>query len=106
MHEAAIDFFKTLVQAGAVPGEDFSCDLEHQAYRLNERCYALLQAAYPDVDWRDILGLPRSTVSQQVAVLHEQLGCPFVDNLIPQIISRMKTLSDVEAAGYVQALLS
>ncbi|NEQ44592.1 MAG: hypothetical protein F6K00_13920 [Leptolyngbya sp. SIOISBB] len=47
MDQVAIDFFRLLIQAGAVPGEDFSCDGERQVYHLNERCHSLLQASFP-----------------------------------------------------------
>jgi hypothetical protein len=42
MHSAAIELFQLLVQAGAVPGEDFSCDPNRQGYRLNQRSLELL----------------------------------------------------------------
>lgn len=107
MHEAAIDFFRLLVQVGAVPGEDFSCDVTQQAYHLNERCYSLLQAAYPDVDWQSIVEVQSpEDVSNTVKYLHQQLGCPFVHNLIARMASRIKTLPDGQAAGYLQTLLT
>jgi hypothetical protein len=105
MHQASVDLFQLLVQAGAVPGEDFSCDAEQQAYHLNERCYGLLQGAYPDVDWQDILGDPYDGVSRQIEQLQAQLGCAFVENLLSQIKLRMMTLPAEQAAGYVQAIL-
>lgn len=108
MHQAAIDFFRLLVQVGAVPGEDFSCDVTRQAYRLNERCYELLKEAYPDIDWQSILAVPTAAedFSEQIEFLHQQLGCPFIDNLLPRIIARLKTMPDGQAAGYVQILLT
>ena len=105
MNEAAIDLFQLLVQVGARPGEDFSCDVEQQAYRLNRRCGDLLRAAYPDVDWEELLGVPYEAVQTAIAQLHAQLGCPFVDRLIAQMRRRLTTLPDAEAAGYVQAIL-
>ena len=108
MHQSAIDFFRLLVQVGAVPGEDFSCDVARQAYRLNERCHELLKTAYPDVDWQAVLEVPTAAedFSEQIEFLHQQLGCPFIDNLIPRIIARLKTMSDDQAAGYIQILLT
>lgn len=105
MHQAAVDLFQLLVEVGAVPGQDFSCDPERQAYHLNGRCRELLQAAYPEVDWQDILGSPYTGVAEQIATLHGQLGVPFVDNAIAQLRHRLMTLPDDQAAGYVQALL-
>ena len=106
MHQAAIDFFRLLVQAGAVPGEDFSCDSEQQAYHLNERCYHLLQEAYPDMDWQTVLGTPQTLIPERISQLHQRLGCPFVDNLLPRLISRLRTLPEEQVAGYVQTLLT
>jgi len=105
MHQAAIDLFQLLVQAGAVPGQDFSCDAEHQAYHLSDRCYDLLQTAYPEVDWLDILGSPYANVAAQIEALHEQLGYPFIETLITRMVDRAATLPDDHAAGYVQAIL-
>lgn len=105
MRQAVADLFQLLVQAGAVPGQDFSCDPEQQAFHLNERCYALLQATFPEVDWRDILGDPYAEIQEQIAALHHQLGCCFVDRLIAGMVQRLDTLTDDQAAGYVQAIL-
>ncbi len=106
MHQAAIDFFQLLVQAGAVPGEDFSCDFERQAYHLNERCYGLLQDAFPEVDWLDILGAPHDYLESQVLALHQQLGHDFIDQLVRLMVDRLTTLPNDAAAGYVQAILA
>ncbi|MBE7381959.1 MAG: hypothetical protein F6J95_011170 [Leptolyngbya sp. SIO1E4] len=106
MHQAAINLFQLLVHAGAVPGEDFSCDREQEAYHLSEQCYELLATAYPDVDWQDILGDPYEEAASTIEALHQQLGCPFVDNLVARIVVRLGTLPDSQAAGYVQALLT
>ena len=105
MHQAAIDLFQLLLQAGAVPGEDFSCDFEQQAYHLNERCYHLLQATFPEVDWLDILGSPHDRLESQVSALHQQLGHDFVDQLVLLMVQRLTTLPNDAAAGYVQAIL-
>ena len=105
MHQAAVDLFQLLIQAGATPGQDFSCDPEQQAYHLNERCYTLLQEAYPDIDWREILGNPYAGIEEQMEALHQQLGCPFVSNLLQRMRDRLAQLADNQAAGYVQAVL-
>jgi len=94
MHQAAVDLFQLLVQAGAIPGQDFSCDAAQQAYHLNERCYGLLQDAYPDVDWQDILGDPYAELEKRIEALHEQLGCAFVSNLLMQMRDRLAQLPD------------
>ncbi|MDB9529891.1 hypothetical protein PN498_28150 [Oscillatoria sp. CS-180] len=105
MHQAAIDLFQLLVQAGAVPGQDFSCDPDQQAYHLNERCYDLLQRAYPEVDWHDVLGAPFAGIMQRIEKLHQQLGCPFVTNIVASMQHRLPHLPDDLAAGYIQAIL-
>lgn len=104
MHSAATDLFQLLIQAGAVPGQDFSCDPEQQAYHLNDRCYELLQNAYPDVNWHEILGAPYAGLAEKITTLHEQLGCPFVDNLVAQMHRRLAEMPDDQAAGYLQAI--
>ncbi|MEO1095109.1 MAG: hypothetical protein AAFX01_09430 [Cyanobacteria bacterium J06638_28] len=106
MDQSAIDFFRLLVQVGAVPGEDFSCDATQQAYRLNERCYHLLRTAYPDADWHAILNNAQPEPAQLIEQLHAELGCPFVHNLVQRILVRLKTLPETEAVGYCQALLN
>ncbi len=106
MHQEVVELFQLLIQAGAVPGEDFSCDAEQQAYHLNERCYTLLQEAFPEVDWRDVLGAPHAAVSARITNLHQHLGHPFVDQLIPLMVRRLASLPNTEAAGYVRAVLA
>ncbi|RZM75043.1 hypothetical protein [Leptolyngbya iicbica] len=105
MRQTAVDLFQLLVEAGAVPGQDFSCDAEQAAFHLNERCYDLLQAAFPQVDWSDVLGAPQAGVQHQIEALHEALGSHFVDQLVALMVSRLTALADDEAAGYVQAIL-
>lgn len=106
MHQPAVDLFQLLVQAGAVPGQDFSCDANQQAYHLNARCYHLLQQAYPDIDWHEVLGAPYESLEAAIAALHEYLGCPFIDNLAERMATRLSQLSDRAAAGYVQCILA
>jgi hypothetical protein len=105
MRQAAIDLFQLLTQAGAVPGQDFSCDAEQQSYHLNERCYDLLQAAFPEIDWLEVLGDPYAAIAARIDTLHQTLGHDFVDQLVGLMVHRLATLPDPEAAGYVQAIL-
>ncbi|MBD2259174.1 hypothetical protein [Pseudanabaena sp. FACHB-2040] len=105
MHSAAVDLFQMLVQAGAVPGEDFSCDGENEAFRLGERCHELLRHAYPDVDWDDIFAPCPYDASPEIAMLHQHLGVPFVDRLLAQMHCRLQELPDAEAAWYLRQLL-
>ena len=105
MNAATTELVHLLIQAGAIPGEDFSCDGEHQALRLNARCYTLLERAYPEVDWADILGQPQDWVDAAIADLHHRLGCPFVDTLTQRMATRLPHLNDEAAIAYVQTLL-
>jgi len=88
-----------------MPGEDFSCDPEQQAYHLNQRCYDLLQAAYPDIDWLEIFGDPYAGIEERIETLHQQLGHRFVEQIVACLAQRLTSLPDDQAAGYVQAIL-
>lgn len=105
MHSTAVDLFQLLVQAGAVPGEDFSCDGENQAFRLNERCYDLLRQAYPEVHWDDVFAPCPYDPSAEIEILHDYLGVPFVDRLLEKIQHRLHQLPDAQAAWYLRQLL-
>jgi hypothetical protein len=106
MHQAIADLAQLLVQAGAVPGEDFSCDGMEQTFHLSERGYALLVEAHPDVNWAEVFGAPHAHVDAVVADLHQRLGCPFVDNLVTTMAQRLPQLADADAIGYVYSLLT
>lgn len=105
MHDAAVDFFQMLVQAGAVPGEDFSCDGENQAFHLHERCYELLQLAYPEVNWDEVFECSPYDPQSAIDALHEHLGVPFIDRLVASIQNRLRKLPDSQAAWYLRQLL-
>lgn len=94
-----------LVQAGAVPGQDFSCDPDNHAYRLNEKCYHLLEEAYPEIDWSELCITHEYDPSAIVESLHSHLGVPVVDNLISRIQLRLHTLPDAQAACYLRHLI-
>lgn len=103
MHEAAINLFQLLVQAGAVPGRDFSCDKANQGFRLSERGLQLLTEAYPEVDWHDIL-LPadQTPIADQ---LQQLLGVSFVEQLLAFMQGRLKDLPDSQAAWYLRQIV-
>lgn len=105
MHQFTVDLFQLLLQAGAVPGEDFSCDGERQAFHLSDRCHHLLQQAYPEVDWEDVLGISQGDMETAIADLHATLGFPFVDTLVATMATRLPTLGDEAAASYLCTLL-
>jgi hypothetical protein len=106
MNPAAIDLFRLFTDVGAVPGEDFSWDLERQSYHLNERCFTLLQAAYPDMEWDEVFAEAEPDNPATVANLHKALGLPFVDRLATRMALRLPALSDAKAAGYIQVIFS
>lgn len=106
MHESVVDLCQMLVQAGALPGEDFSCDGGQAALYLSERGYTLLQQTYPELDWSEIFGNPYDHVEAEIAALHQQLGCPFVDNLLAAMGDRLATLSNAAAGHYLHHTLT
>jgi hypothetical protein len=106
MNDAAIQLFRMLIEAGAVPGEDFSSDASQQSYRINERGFILLQNAFPEIDWHDIAHMAEFDVQQPVQALHEALGINFVDNIIHCIEQRLAGMDDPEAAWYVHQVLN
>ncbi len=40
MHREAIELFRMLINAGAVPGKDFSCDAQSGGYLLSQHSLA------------------------------------------------------------------
>lgn len=102
MHREAIELFRLLVQAGAVPGEDFSCDEQSGGYRLTQRSLDLLAAAYPEIDWSDLCAEPHQQIAQS---LHQELQTPFIDNLLWRIKDRLNYLSDAEGSWYLNQIL-
>lgn len=105
MNPVAIDLFRLFTEVGAVPGEDFSWDLEQQSYHLNERCFTLLQAAYPETEWDEVFAEVEQDNSEMVAKLHDTLGFPFVERLASRMALRLPELPDAQAAGYIQVIL-
>jgi hypothetical protein len=106
MHESVVDLCQMLVQAGALPGEDFSCDGEQSAFYLSERGYALLQQTYPELDWSEVFGNPYDHVEAKISALHQRLGSPFVDNLLAAMGDRLATLPDAAAGHYLYHILT
>jgi hypothetical protein len=105
MHGKATELFQLLVQAGAVPGRDFSCDPDQQGYRLNQRSVDLLTEAYPEIDWDELLFPCTTDVTNLAETLHQALGVPFVDNLLIHIKARIQQLPDHQASWYLTQIL-
>jgi hypothetical protein len=106
MGDAAIQLFRMLIEAGAVPGEDFSSDVGQQSYRINERGFILLQNAFPEIDWHTIARSVEVDFEQPVEILHESLGVNFVDNIMQSLEQRLISMGDPEAAWYVHQILN
>ncbi len=102
MHREAIELFRMLVEAGAIPGEDFSCDAQSGGYRLTQRSLELLAQAYPNIDWSDLCAEPPPQIVQS---LHQELDTPFVDTLLWQMKDRLNYLSDAQGAWYLNQIL-
>jgi hypothetical protein len=102
MQREAIELFKMLVEAGAEPGQDFSCDAQSGGYRLTPKGLDLLSQAYPDIDWS---GLCADSQQQIVHALHQELATPFVDALLYRMKDRLNFLSDAEGAWYLNQIL-
>jgi len=102
MHREAIDLFRMLIEAGAVPGEDFSCDDQQGGYRLTQRSLDLLSATYPNVDWSSLCADPYPQLVQE---LHEKLDTPFVESLIWRMQDRLNHLNDAQGAWYLNQIL-
>lgn len=105
MHQDALNLFQILVQVGATPGTDFSFNAEGGVCSLTERGYALLHAAYPELDLSDCVEVVEHDSAEAIAAVHEHLGIDFIDRLIAQISFRLETLPDGEAVWYLYQIL-
>lgn len=105
MHDAVLELVQLLVQAGAIPGTDFSCDPERQAFWMNNRSYTLLRDSYPEVDWDEIF-VGAQCAPPAITALHEQLGVPFADRLADRIVQQFQTLPHDQVAWYLQQVFS
>lgn len=105
-HQQAVEIFQLLVTVGATPGEDFSFDAEMGVCGLSDRAHQLLQQAYPDIDWSDVLTpLPMDSDAQAIALLHEHLGIDFVPRILETVRHRLYQLPLRQAAGYLRQVL-
>ena len=71
MNQRIVEICHTLVQAGAVPGSDFSLDPNSNELRLNEDSYNLLRRLYPDIA-QGVVTQPN--VQGAIDMLHSRLG--------------------------------
>lgn len=106
MDENATQLFRMLVEAGATPGQDFSCDETRQIYRLSERAYILLQLAYPELDLSQFTSRIERDEAGAAAALNGALGLPFTDRLMARMEARLQQLSPLALTWYLHQILS
>lgn len=105
MNEDVVQLFRMLIEAGAQPGEDFSCDLAHQSCHINERGFILLQNAYPQIDWHDFSKQIEPDLETPAIHLNQTLEIDFVGRILQRIESQLPILPKASAAWYVQQVL-
>lgn len=95
--------YQMLVQKGFQPGRDFS--ISAGGIVLSPAAH---DAILPDIppDYRDVFSSEIVTIQTEspVQILEQELGIPFVDNLLNRIDQRLPTLRDLEAAMYLYQL--
>ena len=106
MRDEAVGLFQLLVQAGAVPGKDFSFDAEQDACLVTERGYQLLKQRYPDFDWDDLFDVYDAELNDAIAALHQRLGTNFVERILDALSWRIRELPMRQAAWYVRQVLT
>ncbi|MEM8807769.1 MAG: hypothetical protein AAGF01_17250 [Cyanobacteria bacterium P01_G01_bin.38] len=105
MHPDSVQLFRMLIQAGANPGEDFSCDSSNQTIRMNERSFVMLQNAFPEIDWHASAQMIERDVQTPASQLEAALGVPFIEQILSSIEQRSQQLPATEAAWYLQQLM-
>lgn len=105
MHEDTLHLAQLLIQAGATPGKDFSCDSSSEACHITERGFNLLQQAYPQIDWGSIAESVEVSSQQAIDALHSHLGVDFVDRIVHYILQRLRQLPSEQASWYLQQIL-
>ncbi|NEP15302.1 MAG: hypothetical protein F6J97_00100 [Leptolyngbya sp. SIO4C1] len=106
MHPESIQIFRMLIEAGAEPGRDFSCDLSDQTVRLTERGFILLQNAYPGIDWPAITEVTQRDIEGPVQQLEADLGVNFVERMLQAVQQQLELLPAAKAAWYLQQVMS
>ena len=106
MHSDNVQLFRMLIEAGAVPGEDFSYDLSQGSCHINERGFILLQTAFPHINWHEISSVVERDLETPVRTLNQQLGVEdFSGAIIQRIQERMQQLPISQATWYVHQIL-
>ena len=105
MADDAIKLFRMLVEAGAVPGEDFSYDLQSSSAQISDRAFEKLKAAFPDVDWMSICDRVEVDPNLPAEYLNTYLGIDFVERILARVEQRMNELDSPQATWYLQQVL-
>ncbi|MGB3493391.1 MAG: hypothetical protein WBA57_11725 [Elainellaceae cyanobacterium] len=105
MHQDTLSLVKLLIQAGATPGQDFSCDLHAESCHINENGFQLLQNAYPEIDWGSFAEFVEIDDQQAVDSLHQHLGINFVERILGLIQRQLRQLPSEKASWYLQQVL-
>ena len=106
MEENATQLFRMLIEAGATPGKDFSCDETRQTYRMSERAYILLQLAYPELDLSQFASRTERDDVAAAAALNAQLGTDFTGQLMTRMNERRQQLQPLTLVWYLQQILN
>ncbi len=105
MADDAIKLFQMLVEAGAVPGEDFSYNLQSSAAQISDRAFEKLKAAFPDVDWMSVCDRVEVDPNLPAEYLNTYLGIDFVERILTRIEQRLSELAAPQATWYLQQVL-
>lgn len=93
-------FYEMLTSKGFRPGREFS--LTEAGFRLSKAAY---DAVIPEIpaEFREAFSseMVKIQTESPIDTLEQQLGVPFIDNLIGRVEKRLPTLNDRQAAMYV-----
>ncbi|MEO0541936.1 MAG: hypothetical protein AAFZ80_13895 [Cyanobacteria bacterium P01_A01_bin.105] len=106
MDDSATQLFRMLVEAGAVPGKDFSCHATSGTYHLSERAYILLQLAHPELDLSTFSSRVEPDHVAAAAALNQQLGTDFTEQLMARMAERLSQLPADQQTWYLQQILN
>ena len=105
MSDNAVELFQVLVEAGAIPGEDFSCNANDSTCRVTERAYRLLQEHHPEYDWDRFSQITQRDPQQAIQAINAHLGINFVDRILDRMTYRLGELPSERAAWYLKQVL-
>jgi len=104
--QAQNNVFHILVNAGLEPGKDFSFGLDGEMI-ISDRAKQILLNHLPQEQRKFFEAqLQLSTITDPIAAIEQQLGCPFYKNLTRIAACQVQALSDAQAAAYLGVLLA